>query len=74
MGTFFKATKQFSKMFFLPSLSFPDDTTAKNPIISCNFLVWKFCRKVQFPHSFGQFAETMRKLCFSTKFPHQEIR
>ena len=27
-----------------------------------NFLVWKFCGKI----------ETMRKLCLSTKFPHQE--
>ena len=31
-------------------------------------MVWKFCGKAQFPHSFG------RKLCLSTKFPHQEIR
>ena len=27
--------------------------TAKNPVISPNFLVWKFCGKAQFPHSFG---------------------
>ena len=26
--------------------------TAKNPVISPNFLVWKFCGKGQFPHSF----------------------
>ena len=30
--------------------------TAKNTIISPNFLVWKFCTKAQFPHSFGQSA------------------
>ena len=30
--------------------------TAKNPVISPNFLVWKFCGKAQFPHSFGRFA------------------
>ena len=37
--------------------------TAKNTIISPNFLVWKFCGKAQFPHSFGRvarnYAETM---------------
>ena len=27
--------------------------TAKNTVISLNFLVWKFCGKEQFPHSFG---------------------
>ena len=43
--------------------------TAKNIVISPYFLVWKFCGKAQFRHSFR-----MRKLCLSTKFPHQEIR
>ena len=28
--------------------------TAKNTVISPNFLVWKFCGKAQFPHSFGR--------------------
>ena len=28
--------------------------TAKNTVISPNFLVWKFCGKAQFLHSFGQ--------------------
>ena len=46
---------------------------AKNRVISPNFLVWKFCGKAQFPHSFGELPETMRKLYLSTKFPHQEI-
>ena len=31
--------------------------TAKNTLISPNILVWKFCGKVQFPHSSGWFAE-----------------
>ena len=31
-------------------------TTAKNTVISPNFLVWKFCGEAQFPHSFGQIA------------------
>ena len=26
------------------------------PLISTNFLVWKFCGKAQFPHSFGWFS------------------
>ena len=26
--------------------------TAKNTVISPDFLVWKFCGKAQFPHSF----------------------
>ena len=30
--------------------------TVKNTVISPNFLVWKFCGKAQFPHSFGRFA------------------
>ena len=29
----------------------------KNTEISPNFLVWKFCGKAQFSHSFGQFAQ-----------------
>ena len=31
-------------------------TTAKNPVIAPNFLMWKFCGKAQFPHSFGRIA------------------
>ena len=27
--------------------------TAKNTVISPNLMVWKFCGKAQFPHSFG---------------------
>ena len=45
--------------------------TAKNTVISPNFLVSKFCGKAQFPHSF---PETVRKLSLSTKFSHQDIR
>ena len=33
-----------------------DILTAKNKVISPNFLVCKFCGKAQFPHSFGQIA------------------
>ena len=30
--------------------------TAKNIVISPDFLVWKFCGKAQFPYSFGRIA------------------
>ena len=32
--------------------------TAKNTIISPNFLVWKFCGKAQFPYNFGWIARS----------------
>ena len=31
--------------------------TGRNAVISFNFLVWKFCGKTQFWHSFEQFAQ-----------------
>ena len=43
--------------------------TAKNTAISPNFLVRKFYGKTVSAKS-----EIMRKLCLSTKLPHQEIR
>ena len=46
--------------------------TAKNTVISPNFLVWKFCGKVRIV--LGDLPETMKKLCLSSKFPHQTIR
>ena len=33
--------------------------TTQNTVISPNSLVWKFCGKAQFPHSFGRIAETV---------------
>ena len=36
--------------------------TAKNPVISPNFLVWKFYGKVRFPHIFGRFARNYAKI------------
>ena len=36
-----------------------DTNTAKNTVISPDFLVWRFCGKAQFPHSFGRYAETV---------------
>ena len=46
--------------FFESRWSFPLNNflrcTAKNTVISPDFLVWKFCGKAQFPHSFGWIA------------------
>ena len=36
--------------------------------------MWKYYEKAQFQHSFDESPETMRKLCLSTEFSHQEIR
>ena len=62
---------------------------AKNTVISSNILVWKFCGKAQFRHSFGLWKfcgktqirlissdspKTMQKLCLSTTFLHENIR
>ena len=33
-----------------------ENYTAKNAVTSPDFVVWKFCGKAQFPHSFGRFA------------------
>ena len=41
-----------------PILDAKDKHRAKIPIILPNFLVRKFCGNAQFPHSFGQFAQT----------------
>ena len=38
--------------------------TTKNTVISPTFLVWKFCGKAEFPHSFGRI----------TNSPHHKIR
>ena len=42
--------------------------TAKNNIISPNFMVWKFCGKAQFPHSFGRFARNSAETAFPQNF------
>ena len=44
--------------FFEPvQIVVPPSTTAKNAVTSPNFLVWIFCGKAQFLHSFGRFAQ-----------------
>ena len=47
--------------------------TAKNSVISPNFLEWKFVERHSFSLFSGKSPETMQKLCLSTKFPHEEI-
>ena len=41
--------------------------TVENTVISPNYLVWNFCRKVQFPHSFG------RKCAFPQNFHTRKL-
>ena len=42
--------------------------TANNTVISPDFLVWKFCGKAQFPHSFGRIARNYAEtLLFHTR-------
>ena len=36
--------------------------TMKNTVISPNFLVWEFCGKAQFPHSFGRIPQNYAKI------------
>ena len=38
---------------------FRSTLTAKNTVISPNFLVWEFCGKAQFPHIAGIYTETV---------------
>ena len=69
-------TESFRKLNWIKMLLVELDT-AKNTVISPDFLVWKFCGKVQFPYCFGRFArnyKTIRKRCLSAKYPHQKIR
>ena len=40
----------------------------KNTAISPDFLVWKFCGKAQFPHSFGRFALNYEETAFPQNF------
>ena len=43
--------------------------TAKNTVISPDFLVWKFCGKAQFPHNFGRFARNYAETVPLRKIP-----
>ena len=44
------------KRFNSPGISVAVENTAKNIVISPNYLVWKLCGKTQFPQSFGRIA------------------
>ena len=43
-------------------------STAENTVISPNFLVWKFCGKTQFPHSFGRITRKYAETAFPQNF------
>ena len=43
--------------------------TAKNTVTPPNFMVWKFCGKAQFPHSFGQIARNYAETVPFHKIP-----
>ena len=47
---------QFELMLFSKSWKYTSTNTAKNTVITPDFLVWKLCGKAQFPHSFRRFA------------------
>ena len=46
----------FKNMQDIPISLIDESFTGKNTVISTDFLVWKFCGKAQFPHSFGPFV------------------
>ena len=48
--------------------------TAKNTVISPNFLVWKFCGKAQFPHSFGRVTRNYGETVHSHTWKLGEIK
>ena len=48
-------------------------TTAKNTLISPNFLLWKFLERHSLRRVSDDSPETLGKMCLSTKFPHQVI-
>ena len=45
----------------------------KNIVISPNFLVWKFCEKAQFPHSFGEIARNYAETVPFHKFHTRKL-
>ena len=51
-----------------------NSVTVKNTVISPHFRCGNFVERYSFCRVSGDSPETMRKLCLSTKFSHQEIR
>ena len=64
-NSIFPITQEVSHLSptFLGRSSFPNTFSAKNTVISPKFVVWKFCERRQFPHSFElisrNYAETV---------------
>ena len=48
-------------------MSIAASCTTKNPVISANFLVWKFCEKAQFPFSLGQIVIKPKEIVIKPK-------
>ena len=68
VGSSFKKYSQNTFFLFGANVS-ATISTAKNTVISPNFLVWKFCGKAHFPYSFGQFARKLDEITvFSAVF------
>ena len=63
-----------SRFLHVSRKSTPWTTTAKNVVVSPNFVVWNFLERHSFRILSDESPKTMRKLCFSTKSLHQDIR
>ena len=63
------AAKLSYKAFIKKSPGKTKRSTAKNSVISPDFLVWRFCRKAQFPHSFRRLARN-----YAETVPFRKIR
>ena len=68
VGAFSKGKWDFQKVSWGWSDGSGDD------VVSANFLVWKFCGKVQFLHNFGRFTQNYAETVPFHKIPHHEIR
>ena len=77
LEVFYKKNSFLKQDFLYLLLHFyeqPINFTAKNTVISPDFLQWNFAERHIFRIVLDDLPETMRKLCLSAKFPHQEIK
>ena len=65
---------KFRKLVLVSRTNLTFNITVKNAVISPDFMVRKFCGKVQFPHSFRQITQNYARTVPFHKFPDQEIR
>ena len=66
--------KLLNSIYLLPQLRFYN--TAKNTVISDDFLVWKFCGKARFLHGFGWFARNYAETVLFRKIstPENQVK